>query len=829
MLYWYNKDYPGNMVFDPSFQAVLKSAPAGSVEYYSEYLETNRFPGEDQAVVLRDYMRGKYAHRSISVVVTAGDPTMNFMRKYRDDLFPTATIVFGASQVPPAKELQAGPGMTGLITHHSHKETLDLALKLHPDTRQVFVVSGSLERDKRHETVARERLQGYEGEIAITYLTDLTPKELASEMKSLPERSIVLYVWQQAYNEQGKLLETPDILSLITASTTAPVYGMASWQVGKGIVGGYVRSAEGSAARMAEISLRIVNGERAQDIPVEPTPVKPIFDWREMQRLGIDEKLLPPGSIIKNRASTFWDEYKWHAIGLISLFLFQSALITGLIINRARRKRAQEALRESEVRFRNMANNAPVMVWVTEPDGYCSFLSQSWSDFTGQTPETGLGSGWLNAMHPDDQQYVLETFVAANERHEALRLEYRLRRKDGSYAWAIDTAAPRFSESGEFLGYIGSVIDISDRKRAEEALRESEARFRDMADTAPVMIWLSGPDKFCTYFNKQWLDFTGRTMGEELGFGWTSLIHPDDYERCLATYNTAFDWREPFTMEYKLRRADGEFRWVFDTGTPLLSATGAFLGFIGSCIDITERKAAEQSLMNLSGQLIQAREDECARIARELHDDLSQTVALISLELDRLGQNPPKSQAGLHSMVQAIIGQAAELSGAIHRMSHDLHPSKLAHLGLVAALRSLCVELSQTYKMRIEFRHANVQAGLPKEVSLCLYRIVQESLNNVVRHSGAKEAEVELWGSGQEIRLEVRDTGRGFDVESGRSRKGLGLLSMRERLRLVGGAISIESGISKGTRIEARVPLWRAGAEREGVPPTDNARTTAGG
>ena len=143
---------------------------------------------------------------------------------------------------------------------------------------------------------------------------------------------------------------------------------------------------------------------------------------------------------------------------------------------------------------------------------------------------------------------------------------------------------------------LGVTIDITDRKQAEEALRESEARFRNMADTAPVLVWMSGADKLCTYFNRQWLDFTGRTLAEELGTGWAEGVHPGDRERCLHAYATAFDARQTFDMEYRLRRADGEYRWLADRGVPRISPAGEFLGYIGSCIDITDRKRVEERL-----------------------------------------------------------------------------------------------------------------------------------------------------------------------------------------------------------------------------------------
>jgi signal transduction histidine kinase len=159
--------------------------------------------------------------------------------------------------------------------------------------------------------------------------------------------------------------------------------------------------------------------------------------------------------------------------------------------------------------------------------------------------------------------------------------------------------------------------------------------------------------------------------------------------------------------------------------------------------------------------------------------------------------------------------QAADLAKEIHHLSHDLHPSKLAYLGLVAAVESLCAELSESYKLKIEFTHSGVPALLPKAISICLYRIVQESLNNVIKHSGAKEAQVELSGNGQEIRVRVSDSGSGFDLESARSKKGLGLISMRERLRLVGGTISINSLRSHGTQVCAKVPLRQMELEQQ--------------
>jgi PAS domain S-box-containing protein len=172
--------------------------------------------------------------------------------------------------------------------------------------------------------------------------------------------------------------------------------------------------------------------------------------------------------------------------------------------------------------------------------------------------------------------------------------EYRITRPDGSTRWIAGYGGVELDEHGKPAFARGVSRDITKRKIAEEELRESEARFRTVADAAPVMIWMSGTHKLCNFFNKGWLDFTGRTMEQELGNGWVEGVHADDLEHCLEVYGTSFNAWQAFTMEYRLRRNDGEYRWVLDTGTPRFADDGAFLGYIGSCIDITELKRAEE-------------------------------------------------------------------------------------------------------------------------------------------------------------------------------------------------------------------------------------------
>jgi len=265
--------------------------------------------------------------------------------------------------------------------------------------------------------------------------------------------------------------------------------------------------------------------------------------------------------------------------------------------------------------------------------------------------------------------------------------------------------------------------------------------------------------------------------------------------------------KQPFSQEYRLRRSDGVYRWMFDVASPKVNANGSFGGFIGSAIDTTDQKLAQQALAKVSGQLIEAQEQERSRIARDLHDDICQRLALLSMEIEQANRSSSGPLAATKQSLANIRKHCSEIAGDVQSLSHQLHSSTLDYLGVIAAIRAFCTEFSKQHQVTVEFTERHVPKHLPKDISLCLFRIAQEALHNAVKYSGTKEFSVSLWAIGEEIQLVVRDAGAGFDVEEARKNRGLGLVSMQERIHLVHGRFAVDSHPGKGTRVFAAVPF----------------------
>jgi PAS domain S-box-containing protein len=339
----------------------------------------------------------------------------------------------------------------------------------------------------------------------------------------------------------------------------------------------------------------------------------------------------------------------------------------------------------SEFRLRRVIDAIPGLVWSALPDGSIAFCNHRWLDYTGMSLDEVREEELAAAVHPEDKSDFVEKWRAAVTQGESFEAQARMRRADGCYRWFLIRAVPLREAKEGISRWYGTNVDIeelkraqeeiTERKRAEERLLESEARFQMMADTAPVLIWMTGTDGLCNYFNKPWLEFTGRTMEQEVGTGWIEGVHPDDVQGCLDGFFPAFHARRPFRMEYRLKRADGEYRWVIESGIPRYTGDGKFAGYIGSNIDITDLKRAEQErerLRQAQSELahinrVTTMGELAASIAHEIKQPISAAHTNAGTCLRWLGRDQPDIEEAREA-VSRIIQDVTRASEIISRI-----------------------------------------------------------------------------------------------------------------------------------------------------------------
>lgn len=502
----------------------------------------------------------------------------------------------------------------------------------------------------------------------------------------------------------------------------------------------------------------------------------------------------------------------------------QLQILANIFANNLKRTRTEEALRFSEALKASILSSFASSVAVIDRTGKLLAVNDKWKQLsaeTGVNPDlTGPGANYLTECEKaaeNGDPYATQAYIGIKGVLEGKRERFEMaypRPSPEQERWFHMVVTRLTSAAG---GAVVQHNDITQSTMADSPLQESEHRFQLMADAAPVMMWMSGLDRLCSYCNRAWLDFTGRTLEQELGNGWTEGIHQDDLQKCMQTYFTAFDARRRFTMEYRLRHADGQYRWIIDSGEPRFANDGTFVGYIGCCFDITDRKELAATHSEFAGRLIKAQEKERERIARELHDDIGQRLALVAIEVQHLDGAFPETKEAIHARVHDLWKQITDISTDAGRISHQLHSSKLQLLGLALAIRSLCTDFSRQHQLAIHCSCTAVPEQMDDNISLSLFRVTQEALHNIVRHSHAKNAIVELSSQADEIHLHISDDGTGFDVDRALAGKSLGLISMEERLRLVGGTLTIKSGPCFGTSIDARVPI-AGSSRRDSVP-----------
>lgn len=562
-LHTYGQDQPLRLALDTGIQKALRqSRPEGIVAYF-ETIEVHRFPDPQYEQVMAEYLQRKYTDIDVSVIAVTFDSALTFLIKHRPDLFPGIPIV---ALLSSHQSFDADLDITAIWNSLPVGKTVGTALSLRPEIRRIVVVDSALASGNDIQREVTDQLNMFGNRIVFDYLKDLPLEDVVDRIRSLPPDAAVLFL-RQLVGKEGQPLIPLEGLQAVLKVSPVPVFGVNEQQIGSGMVGGVMYDSEGDGEQLVQTALRIVNGTRARDIPATEGPEVPLFDWRQIERWNLRQSTLPVGSRLLFRQPDFWALYGRYVLAAAMIFVLQSLLIAGLLLERASRRRAEHSLRNSE----------------------------------------------------------------------------------------------------------------------------------------------------------------------------------------------------------------------------------------------TALRASAEQVQDLAGRLIAAQEDERRRIAIELHDDVSQGLAMLAMELDQLSRASATMRSGSVGAATAVA-RIADITSSVSALSRRLHPAKLEGMGLTDAVSGLCRDVSRMHRIHVEFQNGALPSTITPDVALCVYRITQEALHNVTKHSGAKQASVQLSANDNNLVLKIADSGKGFDVARS-STSGLGLVNIRDRVTFLKGRLEIHSAPGAGTQLMTQIPI----------------------
>jgi len=475
------------------------------------------------------------------------------------------------------------------------------------------------------------------------------------------------------------------------------------------------------------------------------------------------------------------------------------------------RKRTENALKGSEERLRVLLETTNAIPWEADAKTWqFTYVGPQAIKLLGYPLEQWAEKDfWASHIHPEDRESAIRTCLESSERCKEFAFEYRMVSSEGQTVWVHDIVSVE-AEDGAPKTLRGFMVDITERKRVEKSLRDNEERTRLIVESALDAVVTMDTRGLITGWNPQaetifgwpWKDVIGRRMDEIIIPHQHREAHRRGLEHFLASNSgPMLNKRIELTA---LHRHGHEFPVEL---TVVPTRTGETVSFSAFVRDITERKRAENTLQDLRARMINAQEESHRRLARELHDDVSQRLAVVAIEAGKLEQLSHYTPDFIHGKLQGMKDHIVKLAGDIHRISRQLHPSILDDLGLVDAMESECHRFSELEGIPVKFTADRFPEETSKDVSLCLYRVTQESLRNIAKHSQATDARVTLTGKNGSVFLSVEDSGVGFEPAKTQGKPGLGLASMEERVKLINGSLSIHSAPGKGTIIEIQAPL----------------------
>jgi PAS domain S-box-containing protein len=465
-------------------ETLRSKLPTGLI-IYSEFLDVDRFPEPSHDARMATFLGEKYTGIPINLVIANGPRALDFMLEHRAKLFTGAPLLFVALGAPSTTGRPVPPDVIGIALQNDLARTVELALRLQPDARQLVVVTGTSFQDRAWEAAARRELSPYESRLQVTFLSGLPMPELLRRVHLLPRDVIVLYL-RVLKDGVGQLFIPREVAKMLSDASGAPVYGVTDNLLEMGLVGGHMASLATIGREVAELAGRILAGEPLAKVSIVSADSSADYvNWLQLRRWGIDDSRLPPGTIVRFKTPSLWTEYRWEIIAAAGLLVVQFLLLVALLVQAARRRRAEEAARESEERVVLATESAKLGLWYWDKLTREFWVTGLFRELMGIEPQGHATLEHVIAgIHPDDRANVRSTLERALEQDDAFRMECRVAAPDGAVRWVFASGRLTFASRGKGARLMGIVADITSRKRAEADVADQRAQLAHLTRVA---------------------------------------------------------------------------------------------------------------------------------------------------------------------------------------------------------------------------------------------------------------------------------------------------------------------------------------------------------
>ncbi|MCK9295855.1 MAG: PAS domain S-box protein [Desulfobulbaceae bacterium] len=595
VLYSYHNGMPWERLADQALRLAFDAATAARVELNVEYLDLIRYPDKDYVNSLTDLLRHKYADSQLDLIIAMDAEAITFLIDHGANLFADVPVIFASDEQKYLQNAARWHNMTGIYRGEDYVRTFKLALELLPDTRHVFVISGSALTDRLAADQAREALQTFQQCYDIRFWDNLTIDEMLARVADLPEHSIIYYLIVLR-DAAGKPLVSRDVLALLSQKANAPVFSLWDTYLGYGMVGGDLTSAELQGKKTAELALQILAGK----IPAGIAPIHleniPMFDWRQLQRWKISEEKLPPGSIIRFRQSSFFAQYRWQILGGMLIIMMQFVFILYIIHSLLTRRQTEAALRASEERYALAQQVANIGSWDLQLGSGRLACNERLAAIFGFSPGQFKEDyqTLLDGIYPDDLQYVLEAIDQARKGKNHYEMELRIIRTDGATRWVSVKGEVFRDHNHDPRRVIGVVLDITERKKSDNALKRSEEKYRRLVENLGHEYFFYARDSAGN------LQYVSPSITQVLGYSSEEfLTHFPKYLtdspinhhiRLYASPSPISQGRQQPSCQVEVLHKNGTVHTLEVSEVPILDQNGTVAAVEAIAHDITERR-----------------------------------------------------------------------------------------------------------------------------------------------------------------------------------------------------------------------------------------------